>query len=121
MSLPRLLVIDPDPVGPLALREALGTRAEVEDTASLAEGLRLLAERPREALVLSLDFEAADMALVRRIAEAPHAPGALVLTTSQPTMQTMVEASRLGVAGVFAAPADPEELVGALREVFADA
>ncbi|HEV2147325.1 MAG TPA: sigma-54 dependent transcriptional regulator [Longimicrobiaceae bacterium] len=119
MPLPRLLVIDPDP-GPLPpLVEALRGRAEVEGAASLAEGLRLLSERGCEALVLSLDFPAVDMALVRRIAESANAPGAVVLTTAQPTMQTMVEASRMGVVGVFAAPADPEEVAGALSEVFA--
>jgi DNA-binding NtrC family response regulator len=119
VPLPRLLVVDPDPAGAPPLREVLAGQAEVEAAASLAEGLRLLAERPCDALVLSLDFEAVDMALVRRIAEAPGAPGAVVLLTAQPTMQTMVEASRMGVVGVFAAPADPQELVGALREVFA--
>ncbi|HEU0078882.1 MAG TPA: sigma 54-interacting transcriptional regulator, partial [Longimicrobiaceae bacterium] len=119
MQLPRLLVIDPDPAAPPPLREVLAGQAEVEAAASLAEGLRLLAERPCDALVLSLDFEAVDMSLVRRITEAPGAPGAVVLVTAQPTMQTMVEASRMGVVGVFASPADPEELVGALREVFA--
>ncbi|HEX2189660.1 MAG TPA: sigma-54 dependent transcriptional regulator [Longimicrobiaceae bacterium] len=111
--------MDPDPSGLPPLRDALGGRAEVGGAASLAEGLRLLAENSWQGLVLSLDFEAVDLALVRRIAEADGAPDVLVLVTAAPTMQIMVEASRMGVVGVFAAPADPEELVGALREVLA--
>ncbi|MDP9349066.1 MAG: sigma-54 dependent transcriptional regulator, partial [Gemmatimonadota bacterium] len=44
---------------------------------------------------------------------------AVVLTTQRPSMQIMVEASRLGVAGVFAAPFNANAVAGALREACA--
>ncbi|HEX2092006.1 MAG TPA: sigma-54 dependent transcriptional regulator [Longimicrobiaceae bacterium] len=119
MPLPQILLVEPDSTAAQGLRTALGGRAEVECVGSLVDGLRLMGERKWAAVILSLDFPAADMALVRRVTESGTLSGLLVLTTAGPTMQTMVEASRLGVAGVFASPVNPDELVESLREVFA--
>ncbi|HEX7239979.1 MAG TPA: sigma-54 dependent transcriptional regulator [Longimicrobiaceae bacterium] len=119
MALPCILVIDPDPGAARALGAAVRERGEVEGVASLAEGLQRLAGGKWAGVVLSLDFEAADMALVRRLVETGAVTGPLVLTTARPTMQTTVEASRLGVVSVLAAPPDPGELAETLREVFA--
>jgi len=118
VSIPSILVIDPEPASLHSLRDALGGRAKVEGTSSLQEGLGLLRARPWAATVLSLDFPAMDMALAKRILEMGQA-GAVALVTTRPTMQMMVEASRMGAVGLFAAPADAEEMAKALREVFA--
>ncbi|HEX6747322.1 MAG TPA: sigma-54 dependent transcriptional regulator [Longimicrobium sp.] len=118
MPRPAVLVIEPAPAVADAVRQAVGARAEVRAAATLGDGLEQLRGGPWAALVLSLDLPAADLALVRRIAESGTPAGSMVLLASRPTMQMMVEASRLGVLGVFASPPDPRELEGALREVF---
>ena len=119
MPLPAVLVVDPAPETHDAVREAVAGRADVRVAATLGEGLEGLRGGGWAAVVLSLDFPAADLQLVRRLAEAGVAPGTLVLTASRPTMQMMVEASRLGVLGLFASPPEVRELAGVLREVFA--
>jgi DNA-binding NtrC family response regulator len=113
-----LLVLDPSPRTLAAAREAAGERAEVRQAATLGEGLELLRGRRWGAVLLSLDLPAADLALVARLAEAGVPAGSLVLTAARPTMQAMVEASRLGVLGLLAAPVDPGELTVLLGEVF---
>ena len=118
MTRPTVLVIDPSPATADAVRGAVGARAEVRHAAALGEGLEQLRTGAWAAVVLSLDIDALDLALVGRIVEAGTPAGTVVLLASRPTMQMMVEASRLGVLGVFAAPPDPRELEGALREVF---
>jgi two-component system, NtrC family, response regulator AtoC len=114
-----ILVVDPAPETPGAVRAAAAGRARVEAAATLADGLARIHRATPVAVVLSLDFEAADLDLVGRIIEAGVAPGTLVLTTARPTMQMMVETSRLGVLGVVASPVDPKEVAALLREVFA--
>ncbi|HEU4560972.1 MAG TPA: sigma-54 dependent transcriptional regulator [Longimicrobium sp.] len=118
MSRPAVLVIDPTPAAADVVREAVGARADVRHTATLGEGLEQLRTGAWAAVVLSLDLAAADLELVRRIIESGTPAGTLVLLASRPTMQMMVEASRLGVLGVFASPPDARELEAALREVF---
>jgi two-component system, NtrC family, response regulator AtoC len=113
-----VLVIEPAAAVAAAVREAVGSRADVRAAATLGEGLEQLRAGGWAALVLSLDLPAADLALVRRIVDAGTPAGSLVLLASRPTMQMMVEASRLGVLGVFASPPEPRELEAALREVF---
>ncbi|HEU0302903.1 MAG TPA: sigma-54 dependent transcriptional regulator [Longimicrobium sp.] len=119
MPLPSLLIVDPAPETRAAALEAVGGRASVRAAASLGEGLEMLRAAAPDALVLSLDLPAADMVLVARLIESGVPAGSLVLTASRPTMQAMVESSRLGVLGLVAAPVDPGELAGLLREVFA--
>ena len=114
-----VLVIEPTPAALEPVREAVGPRVEVKAAATLQEGLELLRAGGWAAAVLSLDFAAADLALVRRLTESGVSPDTLVLVASRPTMQTMVESSRLGVLGLFASPPDARELAGAMREVFA--
>jgi DNA-binding NtrC family response regulator len=116
---PAVLVVDPAPEAAAAARQALAGHAVVEAAPTLAGGLERIRAGGIAAVVLSLDFEAADLALVRRLTEGPVSAAVLVLTTAHPTMQLMVEASRLGVLGVVASPPDPAELAALLREVFA--
>jgi two-component system response regulator AtoC len=116
---PSVLVVEPAPAALSPVREAVGARAQVQATASLSEGLELLKGGGWAAVVLSLDFPALDLDLVRRIVEAGTPAGTLLLVASRPTMQTMVESSRLGVLGLYASPPDPREVAAALREVFA--
>ena len=118
MAASALLVIDPAPAVAAAAREAVGPRAEVRVAESLSEGLERLRAGGWAAVILSTDLPAADLALVRRIVEAGTEAGRLVLLATRPTMQLMVEASRLGVLAVLAAPPDPRELALSLREVF---
>ncbi len=118
MSRPAVLVIEPSPAAADAVREAVGARADVRHAATLGDGLEQLRTGAWAAVVFSLDIEAADLELVRRIIESGTPSGTLVLLASRPTMQMMVEASRLGVLGVFASPPEPRELEAALREVF---
>jgi DNA-binding NtrC family response regulator len=117
--LPAFLVIDAAPETLAAAREAAGGRVDVRAAASLGEGLEMLRARKWDAVLLSLDFEAADLALVSRLAESGVQPNSVVLTSSRPTMQAMVESSRLGVLGLIAAPVNADELAALLREVFA--
>jgi two-component system, NtrC family, response regulator AtoC len=119
VPLPSLLIVDPAPEARAAAIEATGGRVNVRAAALLGEGLEMLRAAPPDALVLSLDLAAVDMVLVARLIESGFAPGSIVLTASRPTMQAMVESSRLGVLGLLAAPVDPRELAGLLREVFA--
>ncbi|HEU4455252.1 MAG TPA: sigma-54 dependent transcriptional regulator [Longimicrobium sp.] len=119
MAHPSVLVVEPAPAALPPVRDAVGARAEVRASASLSEGLELMRGGEWAAVVLSLDFPTIDLDLVRRIVEAGTPAGTLLLVASRPTMQTMVETSRLGVLGLFASPPDPREVAGALREVFA--
>ena len=118
MPRPAVLVVEPAAAVADAVRAAVGARADVRAAANLGEGLELLRGGGFVALVLSLDLPAADLALVRRISESGMPAGNMVLLASRPTMQMMVEASRMGVLGVFASPPEPQELEGALRQVF---
>ena len=118
MAAPSVLVIDSSPASAEAVREAVGARAEVRAAATLSAGLEQLRAGGWAAVVLSVDLPAADLALVRRMVESGTPAGTMVLLASRPTMQLMVEASRLGVLGVFASPPDVRELGAALREVF---
>ena len=72
-----------------------------------------------DALLLSLDLSAVDLTFVARLIESGVPSGSIVLAASRPTMQAMVESSRLGVLGLIAAPVDARELAGLLRQVFA--
>ncbi|HEX2205927.1 MAG TPA: sigma-54 dependent transcriptional regulator [Longimicrobium sp.] len=119
MAQPAVLVVEPSPASVDAVREAVAGRGEVRAAASLGEGLEAMREGGWAAVVFSLDFPAADLALARRLIESGLPAGSLMLTASRPTMQMMVEASRLGVLGVFPSPPEPRELAMALREVFA--
>jgi DNA-binding NtrC family response regulator len=119
MPSPTVLVVDPLPASADAAREALGGRASVHACGSLQEGLDRLRSGRWSAVVLSLDLPAVDLALVARMVESGVDAGSLVLTAARPTMQLMVEASRLGVLGVLVSPPEPGELAALLREVFA--
>ncbi|HYW13166.1 MAG TPA: sigma-54 dependent transcriptional regulator [Longimicrobium sp.] len=119
MPHPSLLVVDPAPDTLAAAREAAGGRADVRHAASLGEGLELMRGRSWDAVLLSLDLPAVDMALVARVVESGVPAASLVLAASRPTMQAMVESSRLGVLGLVASPVDARELAGLLREVSA--
>ncbi len=120
MPNPAILVVEPAPAAAPAAREALGGRVDVREAPTLQGGLEALREPGRwAATILSLDFAACDLDLVRRLVGSGLPAGTLVLTASRPTMQLMVEASRLGVLGLFASPPDAAELGQALREVFA--
>src|SRR5215216_6272616 len=110
VPVPAVLVIEPSPAALEPVREAVGPRAEVRAAGSLSEGLELLRGGGWSAVVFSLDFPAADLALERRIAESGTSPGSLVLVASRPTMQLMVESSRLGVLGLYASPPNAQEL-----------
>jgi DNA-binding NtrC family response regulator len=112
-----LLVVDPSPRALAAAREACGGEGAVRSAATLSEGLTLLAEGGWDAVLLSLDLPAADMSLVERLSASGVAPSSIVLSSARPTMQAMVEASRLGVLGLLAAPVDAAELAALLREV----
>ena len=114
-----LLVVDPAPQTLAAAREAVGARTEVRQATTLGEGLELLRGQGWDAVLLSLDIPAVDMALVARVIESGVPSGSLVLVASRPTMQAMVESSRLGVLGLIAAPVEARELAGLMREVFA--
>jgi DNA-binding NtrC family response regulator len=118
MPRPAVLLVEPAAASADAVRQAVDGRADVRVSTTLGEGLEQLRAGSWAALVLSLDLPAADLALVRRIAESGTPAGSMVLLASRPTMQMMVEASRLGVLGVFASPPEPGELGAALNEVF---
>jgi two-component system response regulator AtoC len=119
VPLPVLLVVDPAPETRAAAVEATGGRANVRAAATLGEGLEVLRATPPDALLLSLDLPAVDLALVARLIESGVPAGSIVLAASRPTMQAMVESSQLGVLGLVAAPVDAHELAGMLRQVFA--
>jgi len=113
-----VLVIDASAPAADAVREAVGARAAVTVAPTLSAGLGQLRAGGWAAVVLSVDLPAVDLALVRRMTETGTPAETVVLLASRPTMQLMVEASRLGVLGVFASPPDARELGAALREVF---
>ncbi|HEX6369508.1 MAG TPA: sigma-54 dependent transcriptional regulator [Longimicrobium sp.] len=119
MPQPTLLVVDPAPETRAAAVEAAGARASVRAAASLGEGLEMLRSAAPDAVLLSLDLPAVDLTLVARLIESGVPSGSIILAASRPTMQAMVESSRLGVLGLIAAPVDARELAALLRQVFA--
>ncbi len=119
MAASGVLVIDPLTASADAAREALGGRAPVHACGTLQEGLDRLRSGRWSAVVLSLDLPAVDLELVARMVESGVDAASLVLTAARPTMQLMVESSRLGVLGVLVSPPEPGELAVLLREVFA--
>jgi two-component system, NtrC family, response regulator AtoC len=111
MALPALLVITPETAVTDGLREALRRKAVVTSAASLQSGLRQVSERKWSAILLSLDFATADMTVVQRVVQSGVPAASVLLASARPTMQLMVDASRLGLGGVLAAPLDVADVV----------
>lgn len=118
MPHPTLLLIAPD----VRARQHMGEAASaagfaVVDAATGTEGLAQLRQRPPDVVLAYVDVPDMDgLALVRRIREeAPDA--ALVLVTDQASLDSAVEAIRLGVRSYLQPPVDDAHLRRLLGDV----
>jgi len=99
----------------VALPDAVRALAgEARAEATLAAGLRALAEGPWTATILSLDLIADDDELIRRVASEPKA-GALVLAASAPSLRMALAAPSLGAAELLTLPLRADEVARVLR------
>jgi DNA-binding NtrC family response regulator len=117
---PWILVIDPDPAVHRTIEDSLRDVASIRAVTTLQKGLEQLREQRWTALIVSLSLPAVDLELVKRILDDEHT-GAVVLMAEHVSMQTIVEASRVGVLEVLASPPDPEELRTTLHELLTSA
>lgn len=108
----KILLLDPDPDTICALEQSLAG-VEVCATGSQAEGLRLLGEGGWSAVLMDEEFSGAGLALLSRVASNGSAPPPVVLLTRSPTLETTLEAIRLGAHDVLPKPPP----VGRLREI----
>ncbi len=118
MSMQRLLVVDDDPLSREFLTEAartLGYRAEA--SASPEQALERLRTREYDLVLTDLRMPGMDgLELIRRIQEI--APGiATVLVTAHGTVETAVDAMRLGASDFLLKPVTPETLALVLSRV----
>ncbi|HEY0154414.1 MAG TPA: sigma-54 dependent transcriptional regulator [Longimicrobium sp.] len=99
----------------VALPDAVRALAgEARAEATLAAGLRALAEGPWTATILSLDLIAEDDELIRRVAREPKT-GALVLAAAAPSLRMALAAPSLGAAELLTLPLRAEEVARVLR------
>jgi DNA-binding NtrC family response regulator len=110
-----VLVVDDDPDTARRLAAGALAGAELRAADSLGEALGLLRDARWDAVLLSLDLPAVDLSLVERLIEAGTPASSLVLVTARPSMQTMLDASRMGTLGLLTSPVVPEELEALLR------
>ncbi|HEX8210761.1 MAG TPA: sigma-54 dependent transcriptional regulator [Longimicrobium sp.] len=99
----------------VALPDAVRALAgEARAEATLAAGLRALAEGPWTATILSLDLIAEDDELIRRVAREPKT-GALVLAAAAPSLRMALAAPSLGAAELLTLPLRADEVARVLR------
>lgn len=118
MNMHRILVVDDDPLSREFLSEAArsqGYRAEA--VASPEQALERVRTREYDVVVTDLRMPGMDgLELIRRIAEV--APGlATVLITAHGTVESAVEAMRLGASDFLLKPVTPEALFLVLERV----
>jgi DNA-binding NtrC family response regulator len=99
----KILLLDPDPETTSVLEQSL-EGVEVCATGSQADGLRLLGQGGWDAVLLDEEFCGAGLALLSRMTTNGSAPAPVVLLTRCPTMETTLEAIRLGAHDVLAKP-----------------
>ncbi|HEX8451142.1 MAG TPA: hypothetical protein VF647_03540, partial [Longimicrobium sp.] len=99
----------------VALPDAVrGLAGEARAEATLAAGLRALAEGPWTATILSLDLIADDDELIRRVARESKT-GALVLAAAAPSLRMALAAPSLGAAELLTLPLRADEVARVLR------
>ncbi len=110
---PVLLVGDEETMSPV--RDALRSAGfEPALVSSVAGALHFLNDRTCSHTLLSLSFDEADLALVRRLAEDGRA-GVLLGTASANTFRLTVRAREAGIGRVFPEPPDPEQILEELN------
>ncbi len=110
---PRVLALLPGTTREL-IESALGVSVEWFEGPS--EFLAALGERPWLVALLSLDHEAVDERLAKRIAESDSA-GALFLTSSQTSVEQVIAAERAGSVALLPHPPPEEQLRKQVRPV----
>lgn len=93
--------------------------------ASANEALSLIEQRPQIAVVVSDVFmpEVSGLQFVNRLNSATlrHTPPRVLLLTGQPSLETAVDALRLGVRDFLVKPVRPPELIEAVKRAMAQA
>jgi DNA-binding NtrC family response regulator len=109
---PRILLVEDEPNMVRTLAKILERRGlEVAAAANGREALALLDEQPVEVMITDLNMPVMDgMALLREIKDHPQRPSVVVLT-GYGTVQSAVEAMKLGAADYLIKPCNPEELL----------
>jgi two-component system cell cycle sensor histidine kinase/response regulator CckA len=110
---PRILVVDSDPLARFTVRRALVEHGcEVAEANDVVTAGRVLAEPVRVFDVVLLDYETPDsddLSLITRLRALPPASRVVVMT-SYATSQMLADAARLGVSSVLHKPIDLDEL-----------
>jgi two-component system, NtrC family, response regulator HydG len=102
-----------------ALAHRAGSGAVLRLEASVAAGLRALAEGPWDVTVLSVREGVADTQVAARVVSDGRG-GAVLLTTPTASVELSLEAERLGAAGLVREPLDPEELGAAVLPLLSE-
>jgi len=116
MAMDRVLLVDDEVVFLEALAERLRIRGlEVVCTASGREALTAVEEQTFDAVVLDLSMPGLDgLETLRRLREMQPELQVMILS-GRATVQTAVEATRLGATDIFEKPTDVETLVQRIR------
>ncbi len=116
MAMDRVLLVDDEVVFLEALAERLRIRGlEVVCAASGREALILVEEQTFDAVVLDLSMPGLDgIETLRRLRQMQPELQVMILS-GRATVQTAVEATRLGATDIFEKPTDVETLVQRIR------
>jgi len=108
----RILLVEDEPNMVRTLVKILERRGlEVATASNGREAIAELAREPVDVLITDLNMPVMDgMSLIREIKDEPQRPAVVVLT-GYGTVQTAVEAMKLGAADYLIKPCNPEELM----------
>src|SRR5581483_6970542 len=109
---PRILLVEDEPNMVRTLSKILERRGLAVSTAANGrEALALVEEQPVDVMITDLNMPVMDgMALLRELKDNPDRPSVVVLT-GYGTVQSAVEAMKLGAADYLIKPCNPEELM----------
>lgn len=110
----RVLVIDDDATVRRAYQRSLQTvRCDVDTAASGEDGLRILAGRPFDVVLLDLRMPGMDGMAVLQAAKQTSPASEIIVITGYPTVETAKQAVRLGAYDYLAKPVGPAEVIKA--------
>lgn len=118
MSMPKVLVVDDEPMVRVFLRTILGSAEDIEVVADEDDGAAGLAavgrDRP-DVVLMDLRMPGMDgLTAIERINELPEPPNIVVLTTFDADPYVL-RALRAGATGFLVKSTPPEELIGLVR------
>jgi diguanylate cyclase (GGDEF)-like protein len=118
-DLARVLVVDDDRLTREMVRDALAERAHVEVCVTAEQALDSLARRPADLVITDLVLPGlSGIELIQRVRRG-HAGTDFVLVTAHATVESAVQALRLGVGDYLLKPVRPQKLAEVVERLLA--